>query len=69
MNLHRHRRGDEEEGEEKYVMLRQVLNLLFMIGAIAGAIVYAYRSHQLGTVIIFVAMAFKFVECIFRLIK
>ena len=69
MNLHRHRRGDENEGEEKFVMLRQVLNLLFIVGAIVGVAVYFYHSRQQGTAIILGSMVFKFAECVFRLMK
>ena len=68
-NLYRRRRGEEEEGEERFVMLRQVLNLLFMVGAVAGILVYIYHSHQWGTAVILTSMVFKFAECVFRLMK
>lgn len=67
-NLYRRRRGQEEEtGEDKYRMLRQILNILFMLGAIVGVIVYL--KYDQGTIIILVSMAFKLAECVFRLLK
>lgn len=55
--------------QDKYIVLRNILNMVFMIGAIVGIILfYAYNS-QIGTIVILVSMVFKFVECIFRFIK
>ena len=68
--IYRRRRGeDEDKGEDKYRMLRQILNILFMLGAVVGVIVYFYYGRDLGTIIILVSMAFKLAECVFRLIK
>ena len=49
-NLYRRRRGQEQEeeiGEDKYRMLRQILNILFMLGAIVGVIVYLKYGREL----------------------
>ena len=68
--IYRRRRGeDEDNGEDKYRMLRQILNILFMLGAVIGVIVYFYYGRDLGTIIILVSMAFKLAECVFRLLK
>ncbi len=68
--IYRRRRGeDEDKGEDKYRMLRQILNILFMLGAVVGVIVYFYYGRDLGTIIILVSMAFKLAECVFRLLK
>lgn len=68
--IYRRRRGENEDnGEDKYRMLRQILNILFMLGAVVGAIVYFYYGRDLGTIIILVSMAFKLAECVFRLLK
>ena len=64
--IYRRRRGEDED---KYRMLRQILNILFMLGAVIGVIVYFYYGRDLGTIIILVSMAFKLAECVFRLIK
>lgn len=61
------RQRQEPEGRDKYFKLRNVLNIIFMIGAVIGCAVFYYYDHIVGTIIIFVAMAFKFVECALRL--
>ena len=43
---------------------------IFMIGAIAGVIVYLTQPNQnLGTIIVLVAMFFKIIECALRFIR
>lgn len=69
MIYRRRRSEDEDNGEDKYRMLRQILNILFMLGAVVGVIVYFYYGRDLGTIIILVSMAFKLAECVFRLLK
>lgn len=63
---YRHQRREPKE-RDKYFKLRNVLNIIFMIGAIVGCAVFYYSDHITGTIIIFAAMAFKFVECALRL--
>lgn len=58
----RHRRP-----ADRYLLLRNVLNIIFMLGAIAGVAVYMLADSSVGTIVILVAMAFKIVECVFRL--
>lgn len=67
----RHTRGeaDDEHPHGRYAMLRQVLNVLFIIGAVAGVIVYMRSSHSTGTIIILSSMVLKFVECVLRLLR
>lgn len=47
-------------------MLRQVLNIIFMIGAVAGVIIFLTGSQTVGTIVILAAMVFKIAECAFR---
>ena len=61
-----HRRND---GGDRYIVLRNILNIIFMIGAIAGVLVYFYGNRDTGTIIILVSMVFKIVECVFRFMK
>ena len=63
---YRHQRREPKE-RDKYFKLRNVLNIIFMIGAIVGCAVFYYSDHFIGTIIILIAMAFKFVECALRL--
>ena len=55
--------------ENRFLKVRQWLNILFMIGAVVGMLMYFYSNRQVGFVVIVVAMVLKFVECILRLIK
>lgn len=59
---HRHKRADDQ-----YFRLRNLLNIIFMLGAIAGVAVYMTADRTAGTIVILVAMLFKIVECVFRL--
>ena len=62
--------GDENDNPHgRFATLRQILNVLFMAGAVAGIIVYFNTSHHIGTVIILISMIFKFIECVLRLLK
>ncbi|MBO5549203.1 MAG: hypothetical protein J5954_06240 [Prevotella sp.] len=49
--------------------IRNWLNLLFMLGAIVGLLVYFMRSREQGTYIILGSMILKFVEAGLRMIK
>lgn len=62
----RHRRNDRED---RYIVLRNILNIIFMVGALAGVIVYFNGSLTTGTIIILISMVFKIVECVFRFLK
>lgn len=64
--MQRRRRGD---GEDRYLRLRNILNVIFMLGALAGVSVYFQWDKNTGTIIILVSMVFKIVECVFRFMK
>ena len=49
--------------------LRNWLNLLFVIGAATGMLVFYLHNHELGTYIILGSMVFKFIEVTLRLMK
>lgn len=61
----RHRRG----GGDRYIVLRNVLNIIFMVGAVVGVVVFYQCGREAGTVIILASMLFKIVECVFRFMK
>lgn len=65
----RHRRGEEYKQPDKFFKIRNILNIIFIIGAIAGMIVYFFSSHFAGTIIIIGAMLFKTVECCLRFFR
>ena len=66
---HHSRSHQEEEKKDRFLMLKQVLNIIFMLGAVVGALLYFYQNKTMGTVVIVVAMVFKMIECVLRLLK
>lgn len=69
--IQRRRRGEEgKQKNDSFKQTRQWLNIIFMIGAIVGVLVYLFHTPQtLGIIIILAAMVFKIVECALRFIK
>jgi hypothetical protein len=63
----KHRRP--EDGKDKHFKLRNVLNILFMLGAVVGMLVYFLSTQTVGTIIILVSMLFKVAECCLRFIR
>ncbi len=49
--------------------LRMWLNIIFMVGAIAGLIVYFKVDHDMAKWILLVSLVFKFVELFLRIFK
>lgn len=49
--------------------LRMWLNMIFMVGAIAGLIVYFKVDHDMAKWILLVSLVFKFVELFLRIFK
>lgn len=49
--------------------LRNILNTIFIFGALIGMLIYYKGNVQTGTIIIIVAMAFKFIEAALRILK
>lgn len=60
-----HKRPDND----KWLFLRNILNIIFMIGAVIGVAIYIKGDQNTGTIVVLAAMAFKIVECIFRFMK
>lgn len=49
--------------------IRNILNIIFMIGAVIGVVYYLTVDKTAGTLIILTAMCFKIVESSLRMIK
>lgn len=64
-----HRFHRRPASEDKYFKIRNVLNIIFMLGAIVGMGVFYFHNRTMGTIIILTAMAFKIAECCFRFIR
>ena len=65
----RHRRGEDEQPRDRFFKIRNILNIIFMVGAVVGVLVLYFHDKSMGTVIILVSMVFKMAECCFRLIR
>lgn len=50
-------------------VIRNILNLIFMLGAIVGLLFYFFHSKETGIYIILCAMVVKFFESALRMIK
>ena len=61
-----HRRS---AADDKYFKIRNVLNIIFMLGAIVGMGIFYFHDRTMGTIVILTAMAFKIAECCFRFIR
>lgn len=62
---HRHR--GEQAPDNNRLRLRNVLNIIFMLLAIAGLVIYYSFDHTVGTIVILVAVVFKIVESALRI--
>ena len=49
--------------------IRNVLNLIFMIVAVVGVVIYLTDDKMKGTIIILIAMCFKMAEVSMRMFK
>ncbi len=61
-----HRRRDDDRPKDQFLKLRNWLNIIFMVGAIIGVSIYLLSNHQVGIIIVLVAMVFKIVESALR---
>lgn len=63
--MHRRRR-ELDPNKDQFLMVRQILNLIFMIGAVVGVIIFLTGNTVTGTIVILALMVFKIAECGFR---
>ena len=52
--------------QDKFLKIRNVLNIIFMAGAIVGILLYFYTDRTVGTITILSAIVFKMIESILR---
>ncbi len=64
----KHRRP-ANSGSDPLFTLRNILNIIFMLAAIAGVVVYVWVDNTIGTYIVLGAMAIKMVECCLRMLR
>jgi hypothetical protein len=63
----RHRRPDKDQ--DQFWPIRNVLNIIFIIGAVIGVSVYFFANTTIGTFIVLGSMVFKIAETILRFIR
>ena len=65
--LQRKSRGDVNPTDNsKLLKLRNLLNIIFMLGAIVGLVIYFLGHQQTSIIIILLAMVFKMAESTIR---
>ncbi len=65
--LQRKSRGDVNPTDNsKLLKLRNLLNIIFMLGAIVGLVIYFLGHQQTGIIVILFAMVFKMAESTIR---
>ena len=63
-------RRHKREVTDRFLPIRQWLNIIFMLGAIVGVAIYFLSDNTtIGIIIILVSMVFKMVESILRIIR
>ena len=63
------RRTDRITPQGKHTRLRNILNIIFMLGAVIGLIIYFNSDKTIGAYVILAAIGVKLVECSIRLIN
>lgn len=63
------RRTERITPQGKYTRLRNILNIIFMLGAIIGLIIYFNSDKTIGAYVILAAIGVKLVECCIRLLN
>ncbi|MBR5686851.1 MAG: hypothetical protein IKX36_02715 [Prevotella sp.] len=59
-----------EKKRDRFFVFRNVLNILFMVGAVVGVILYLNSSdHTVATAIILTSIVLKFTECVLRMMR
>lgn len=55
--------------DDRFFKIRNILNIIFILGAVIGVLLYVYSFQTVGTIIILISMVFKIIECILRFIR
>lgn len=63
------RRNQEQQPRDSFFKLRNWLNIIFMVGAIAGVCIYVWGDQTIGTIVVLAAMVFKIIESALRFLR
>lgn len=67
MQTHHRDEAQESQPNRKVFIIRQILNAIFMVGAIIGGVLYWIQPEPtFGILVIMTAMFFKMAECVLR---
>ena len=70
---YKQKREEREEIKEKergkHFKLRNVLNIIFMVLAVIGVIIYLMVNDTIGIVVVLFAMVFKMAETVLRMVR
>ncbi len=64
--LQRRRRREQDAPRDAFFKLRNWLNIIFMVGAVVGVLLYFFHDQTVGTIVVLGAMVFKIVESALR---
>lgn len=64
-----HRKAEDEENRGLSYYVRQVLNVLFLLLAVAGLVLWYAVSKNVGAYTLIAALVFKFAELSLRIMK
>lgn len=63
----RHRKPEQQR--DQFFLIRQILNVLFVLVGIVGCYFYVKIDDRQGAILFIIAMAFKMAECALRFRK
>ena len=63
------RHSRRKPASDQMLGFRNVLNIIFMLLAVAGVVTYVWIDDTIGTYIVIAGMAFKMVECCLRMLR
>jgi len=63
------RRTEEPQPRDSYFKLRNILNTIFMVGAVIGVCIYIWGDQTIGTIVVLAAMVFKIIESALRFLR
>ena len=64
--LRRPQRQRRRRGSDQMLVFR---NIIFMILAVVGVVIYVWGNEQIGIYVVLTSMAFKITECCLRMLK
>ncbi|MCI6619656.1 MAG: hypothetical protein MSD82_12480 [Prevotella sp.] len=64
-----YRSHKEDRSPDRFFKVRNILNILFMLGAVVGVLIYFYANRTVGTIVILISMVFKIIESTLRFIR